>query len=205
MGSHLNLLLATCSIYTHVMTTAVGVEVRCSEAEHGAPNLSTSSAHCFPETQIVTANTLSSIPGSAGPPTLTFHDLSGFSQWPVCPNLMKSGIELSPQLCSSEECPWSCLIQYENFFFSIFNTCVDLSTSMGLVCFLLFIQLVRSQKWVVNSELGPLAISNTAIIYCGRNWRQNSVVSKNELKLSLPPLNFPFQFERKQDFNSFAF
>jgi hypothetical protein len=48
------------------------------------------------------------------------------------------------------------------FFFS--NTCVDLSTLVGWVCFLLFIQWWGAKKWVVSWRLVSLAISDCWMI-----------------------------------------
>lgn len=69
---------------------------------------------------------------------------------------------------------------------------------MGLVWFLLFTQLAGSCKCVVSCRLVPLAISKTAVIYSGCHWCQNSVIVKNEIKLSLPHLNFLSNLKGKE-------
>lgn len=107
----------------------VGVELGSSKAEQSAPNLSISyvvPSHgslysLFSETQIVTANILSSehIGSAARVHHLRFQNLSGFSQHSAHPSLMKSGIELFHS-CADLERQRPCLFQSENFFsFSI--------------------------------------------------------------------------------------
>lgn len=73
-------------------------------------------------------------------------DFTTFPQYSIHPNLMKAGIKLFHSCVDLKRggSP-ACFNLKKNFFF-FFNTCVDLSTLMGLVCVLLFIQLARSQK-----------------------------------------------------------
>lgn len=194
----------------------VGVETGSGKAEHSTPKLSTSHA-IFPRDLLCSLLSWNSDGHSQRSQLRSWfcssgaHHLRESSTSLVFPNTPRtptwwSRVQNFPHSGAGlKSARGPACFNMKTCFLSFFKTCVDLSTLMRLVCFLLFSQPVRSRKWVVGSGLAPLVISNTAVICWGGNWRQNSVVGKTEIKLSLPPLNFPSQCERNRDFKSFAF
>lgn len=168
-----------------------GMEVGSSEAEQSAPVSPSLTSflptarptHCSPKTQVITANVPRSDPGTVALEFhhLRFQNLSGFPQHSTHPNSMKSGLELSYS-CADLRVPAALPVSiWKLLFFS--SACVDLSTLMGLVCFLLFAS--QELQASCSCRLAPLEISKTAVTYSATGVKTQQL-AKTEIKLSLP-------------------